>query len=248
MARPLRRMESSTSEFAVPMAATSTKMAPTIDDFDILKPISRGAFGKVFLGRKKGDVDKKIYAIKVMQKSEMIKKNMQSQVIAERNALALTNSAFCVKLFYCLQSSNNIFLVMEYLIGGDLKSLLNIYGFFDEKMARFYTAEVAKALSYLHKHSIIHRDLKPDNILLTAKGHIKLTDFGLSKVGIERDLQIADFVSKTPKLVRHRSVRPPDGGRTPGQILSLTSHLSFVSGKGSFCHETTVDSTATSVR
>jgi serine/threonine-protein kinase greatwall len=133
---------------------------------------------------------------------------------------------------------------MEYLIGGDLKSLLNIYGFFDENMAKFYAAEIALALSYLHKHSIIHRDLKPDNVLLTAKGHIKLTDFGLSKVGIERDLQIADFVSKTPKLVnRKKSVA---GGRTPGQILSLTSHLSFVR-KNALFHDSTSDSTATSV-
>ena len=151
---------------------SSLQLAPKIEDFDILKPISRGAFGKVFIGRKKGDATKKVYAIKVMQKSEMIKKNMISQVIAERNAQALTNSPFCVKLFYCLQSSTNIFLVMEYLIGGDLKSLLNIYGFFDENMARFYVAEIALALSYLHKHSIIHRDLKPDNILLTATGQL----------------------------------------------------------------------------
>ena len=151
---------------------SSLQLAPKIEDFDILKPISRGAFGKVFIGRKKGDATRKVYAIKVMQKSEMIKKNMISQVIAERNAQALTNSPFCVKLFYCLQSSTNIFLVMEYLIGGDLKSLLNIYGFFDENMSRFYAAEIALALSYLHKHSIIHRDLKPDNILLTAKGQL----------------------------------------------------------------------------
>ena len=89
---------------------------------------------------------------------------------------------------------------MEYLIGGDLKSLLNAYGYFDEAMARFYTAEIALALSYLHKHDIIHRDVKPDNILLTAKGHVKLTDFGLSKVGIDRELQIADLVSNTPHI------------------------------------------------
>ena len=220
-------------------------MAPTIEDFDILKPISRGAFGKVFVGRKKEDPSKKVYAIKVMQKSEMIKKNMQGQVVAERNALALTNSPFCVKLFYCLQSSNNIFLLMEYLIGGDLKSLLNIYGFFDENMAKFYAAEIALALSYLHKHSIIHRDLKPDNVLLTAKGHIKLTDFGLSKVGIERDLQIADFVSKTPKLVNRKRSTGVAGGRTPGQILSLTSHLSFVR-KNSLFHDSTSDYTGKS--
>ena len=173
----------------------------------------------------------------------MITKNMQGQVIAERNALALSNSPFCVKLFYCLQSSNTIFLVMEYLIGGDLKSLLQIYGFFDERMAKFYTAEIALALSYLHKHSIIHRDLKPDNILLTASGHIKLTDFGLSKVGIERDLQIKDFVSKTPRNFKQRS--SIDALRTPGQILSLTSHLSFAASKCS--NETTGQDSLTSI-
>lgn len=72
-----------------------------------------------------------------MKKSEVVGKNMSSQVIAERNALAITKSPFCVNLFYCLQSKDNVFLVMEYLIGGDLKSLLGVYGFFDEPMARY---------------------------------------------------------------------------------------------------------------
>ena len=228
------------AKFAVPTTtvSTATKMAPTIEDFLILKPISRGAYGKVFLGRKKES--KNVYAIKAMKTSEMIKKNMQSQIIAERNALALSNSPFCVKLFYCVQSTNYIFLVMEYLIGGDLKSLLNIYGFFEEEMAKFYVAEIALALNYLHKHQIIHRDLKPDNVLLTDKGHIKLTDFGLSKVGIERDLQIADFVNKTPANFRTKSAL--HGLRTPGQILSLTSHLSFVGNK--LNHDSLADTTA----
>lgn len=101
--------------------------------------------------------DDKVYAIKVMKKSELVQKNLVSQAIAERNAMAINRSAFCVTLFYCLQSTNNIFLVMEYLIGGDLKSLLGVYGFFDESMAKFYVAEIALALSYLHRHNIIHR-------------------------------------------------------------------------------------------
>lgn len=197
----------------------STTKPPNISDFCILKPISRGAFGKVFLGCKKVNPDT-MYAIKVMKKTEMVNKNMVSQVVNERNALALTNCSFCVHLYYSLQTSSSIYLVMEYMVGGDLKSLLSVYGFFDENMAAFYIAEVCLALQYLHKHGIIHRDIKPDNMLLSHEGHVKLTDFGLSKVHIHRDLEISDFQNWTPTLYL----------RTPGQLLSLTSHLSFGSG------------------
>lgn len=192
---------------------------PEIHDFCIIKPVSRGAFGKVFLGAKKTNMDV-MYAIKVMKKTEMVNKNMVFQVVNERNALALTKSPFCVQLFYSLQTPSSIYLVMEYMVGGDLKSLLSVYGFFDEAMATFYIAEVTLALQYLHKHNIIHRDIKPDNMLLSKSGHVKLTDFGLSKVHIHRDLEITDFENCTPNLC----------ARTPGQLLSLTSHLSFGSG------------------
>lgn len=107
---------------------------------------------------------------------------MVSQVITERNALALSRSPFCVSLFYSLQSTNFVYLVMEYMVGGDLKSLLAMYGYFDEDTARFYVAEMTLALQYLHSHGIVHRDIKPDNMLLSASGHLKLTDFGLSKI------------------------------------------------------------------
>ncbi|XP_032796017.2 serine/threonine-protein kinase greatwall isoform X1 [Daphnia magna] len=196
---------------------------PDIEDFCVLKPISRGAFGKVFLGCKKQNPDS-IYAIKVLNKSDIVHRNMASQVIRERNALAISKSPFCVQLFYCLQNSSNIYMVMEYMIGGDLKSLLSEMGYFDEKMATFYTTEVALALEYLHKHGIIHRDVKPDNMLLSDKGHVKLTDFGLSRVHIGRDLNISDLLSPVVNKNDYHMVR------TPGQLLSLTSHLSFKSG------------------
>lgn len=197
---------------------------PDIQDFKIVKPISRGAFGKVFLGYKKTNPEQ-VYAIKVMKKNEMINKNMASQVVIERNALALTRSPYCVQLFYSLQSISSVYLVMEYMVGGDLKSLLGVYGFMEESMAAFYTAEVCLALEYLHSHGIVHRDLKPDNMLLSHEGHVKLTDFGLSKISsLHRDLEISDLVnSMTPSLCT----------RTPGQLLSLTSHLSFGSGQKS---------------
>ncbi|XP_004530056.1 serine/threonine-protein kinase greatwall isoform X2 [Ceratitis capitata] len=206
-----------------PENQTSTKL-PTIKDFVVIKPISRGAFGKVFLGYKNNDPNR-LYAIKVMRKSEMINKNMVSQVITERNALALSRSPFCVSLFYSLQSISYVFLVMEYMVGGDLKSLLTMYGYFDETVARFYVAEVALALQYLHEHGIVHRDIKPDNILLSATGHVKLTDFGLSKIDNRRDLELSDLINVSPTL----------NARTPGQLLSLTSHLSFGSEKKLEC-------------
>lgn len=193
---------------------------PTIKDFVIIKPISRGAFGKVFLGYKQNDSNK-LFAIKVMRKSEMINKNMVSQVITERNALALSRSQFCVNLFYSLQSMSSVYLVMEYMVGGDLKSLLAMYGYFDEATARFYVAEMVMALQYLHQHGIVHRDIKPDNMLISATGHVKLTDFGLSKIEMRRDLEISDLINCSPNL----------NARTPGQLLSLTSHLSFGSEK-----------------
>ncbi|KAJ8735520.1 hypothetical protein PYW07_007140 [Mythimna separata] len=189
---------------------------PDINDFAIIKPISRGAFGKVFLAHKKNNQDQ-LYAIKVMKKVDMINKNMVAQVVNERNALALSRSPFCVHLFYSLQSTSSIYLVMEYMVGGDLKSLLSVYGFLEEPMAVFYVAEITLALDYLHRHNIVHRDLKPDNILISRSGHVKLSDFGLSKIEVNRDLEISDFVNCTPSL----------NMRTPGQLLSLTSHFSF---------------------
>ncbi|CAH7289821.1 serine/threonine-protein kinase greatwall [Phodopus roborovskii] len=196
---------------------------PSIEEFTIVKPISRGAFGKVYLGQKGG----KLYAVKVVKKADMINKNMTHQVQAERDALALSKSPFVVHLYYSLQSASNVYLVMEYLIGGDVKSLLHIYGYFDEEMAIKYISEVALALDYLHRHGIIHRDLKPDNMLISNEGHIKLTDFGLSKVTLNRDINMMDILT-TPSMAKPKQ----DYSRTPGQVLSLISSLGFFTPVG----------------
>ncbi|NXX53683.1 GWL kinase, partial [Scopus umbretta] len=196
---------------------------PSIEEFTIVKPISRGAFGKVYLGRKAD----RLYAVKVMKKADMINKNMVHQVQAERDALALSKSPFIVHLYYSLQSANNIYLVMEYLIGGDVKSLLHIYGYFDEEMAVKYISEAALALDYLHRHGIIHRDLKPDNMLISNQGHIKLTDFGLSRVTLNREINMIDILT-TPSMAKPKQ----DYSRTPGQLLSLISSLGFYTPVG----------------
>ncbi|XP_074123088.1 serine/threonine-protein kinase greatwall isoform X2 [Sminthopsis crassicaudata] len=201
-----------------PLKQIPVPRPPSIEEFAIMKPISRGAFGKVYLARKGG----KLYAVKVVKKADMINKNMTHQVQAERDALALSKSPFIVHLYYSLQSANNVYLVMEYLIGGDVKSLLHIYGYFDEEMAVKYISEVALALDYLHRHGIIHRDLKPDNMLISNEGHIKLTDFGLSKVALNREINMLDILT-TPSMPKPKQ----DYSRTPGQVLSLISSLGF---------------------
>ncbi|CAH2035750.1 unnamed protein product [Thlaspi arvense] len=154
----------------------------SIDDFEIIKPISRGAFGKVFLARKRTTGD--FFAIKVLKKLDMIRKNDIERILEERNILITVRYPFVVRFYYSFTCSDNLYLVMEYLNGGDLYSLLQKVGCLDEDIARIYIAELVLALEYLHSLKIVHRDLKPDNLLIAYNGHIKLTDFGLSKIGL----------------------------------------------------------------
>lgn len=159
-----------------------SKDRTTIEDFEIIKPISRGAFGRVFLARKRATGD--LFAIKVLKKADMIRKNAVESILAERDILISVRNPFVVRFFYSFTCRDNLYLVMEYLNGGDLFSLLRNLGCLEEDMARIYIAELVLALEYLHSLNVIHRDLKPDNLLIGPDGHIKLTDFGLSKVGL----------------------------------------------------------------
>ncbi|XVE63929.1 hypothetical protein DITRI_Ditri07aG0060400 [Diplodiscus trichospermus] len=160
----------------------SSKDRTSIDDFEIIKPISRGAFGRVFLAKKRTTGD--LFAIKVLKKADMIRKNAVESILAERDILISVCNPFVVRFFYSFTCRENLYLVMEYLNGGDLYSLLRNLGCLDEEVARVYIAEVVLALEYLHSLHVVHRDLKPDNLLIAHDGHIKLTDFGLSKVGL----------------------------------------------------------------
>ncbi|KAI3673154.1 hypothetical protein L6452_39270 [Arctium lappa] len=158
------------------------KERTSIEDFEIIKPISRGAYGKVFLARKRTTGD--LFAIKMLKKMDMLRKNDIERIVAERNILITVRNPFVVRFFYSFTSKDNLYLVMEYLNGGDLFSLLRNVGCIGEDVARIYIAELVLALEYLHSLGIVHRDLKPDNILIAHDGHIKLTDFGLSKIGL----------------------------------------------------------------
>ena len=160
----------------------------TIADFTFLKRISSGAFAKVFLAVKIKTGD--IYAIKVTPKSSLKQKNTLRRTLIEKDILLQNSNPFIVDFYYSIIGEHNLYLVMEYLPGGDLYSLLQNMGSLDEESARTYTAQIVKALEYLHSHGIIHRDLKPDNVLIDVNGKLKLTDFGLSLYGTyDRNIQ-----------------------------------------------------------
>ncbi|RWR73496.1 serine/threonine-protein kinase AtPK2/AtPK19 [Cinnamomum micranthum f. kanehirae] len=150
-----------------------------LDDFEIMKVVGQGAFGKVFQVRKKGTTE--IYAMKVMRKDKIMEKNHAEYMKAERDILTKIDHPFIVQLRYSFQTKYKLYLVLEFVNGGNLFFQLYHHGLFREDLARVYTAEIVSAVSHLHANGIMHRDLKPENILLDADGHAMLTDFGLAK-------------------------------------------------------------------
>jgi len=149
-----------------------------LDDFRTVKVIGKGAFGEVRLVQKLDTG--KIYAMKTLLKNEMLKKDQLAHVRAERDVLAEANTPWVVQLFYSFQDISYLYLIMEFLPGGDLMTMLIKYDTFSEDVSRFYIGECVLAIEAVHKMGFIHRDIKPDNILIDKDGHIKLSDFGLS--------------------------------------------------------------------
>ena len=161
----------------------SRAVPPSIKDFEIIKPISKGAFGSVYLSKKKATGD--YFAIKVLKKADMVAKNQVTNVKAERAIMMWQGeSDFVAKLYWTFSSKDYLYLVMEYLNGGDCASLVKVLGGLQEDWAKKYLAEVVLGVEHLHSRGIVHRDLKPDNLLIDQKGHLKLTDFGLSRMGL----------------------------------------------------------------
>lgn len=159
----------------------------TTADFESLAVIGRGAFGEVRLVRRKpsggSSQDNKIYALKSMKKEMMVVKNQVGHVKAERDVLATADESnkWLTVLHYSFTDETHLYMVMEYLAGGDLMSLLMKEDTFSEEVTKFYMAEAAHAISSVHALGYIHRDIKPDNMLLDEHGHLKLTDLGLCK-------------------------------------------------------------------
>ncbi|KAK6459171.1 uncharacterized protein RJT20DRAFT_90790 [Scheffersomyces xylosifermentans] len=171
--RQLQNLGKKESQF---LRLRRTKLS--LEDFTTVKVIGKGAFGEVRLVQKKDTG--KIYAMKTLLKSEMYKKDQLAHVKAERDVLAGSDSPWVVSLYYSFQDSQYLYLIMEFLPGGDLMTMLIRWQIFTEDITRFYMAECVLAIEAIHKLGFIHRDIKPDNILIDIRGHIKLSDFGLS--------------------------------------------------------------------
>ncbi|CAG9334859.1 unnamed protein product [Blepharisma stoltei] len=154
------------------------KEKATVDDFEILKYIGKGKFGKVYQVRH--IANEKIYAMKTLKKSYIQKNHQIRNTKNERNILAKSSHRFIVKLHYAFKTDKKLYLVMDYVSGGELYTHLRSRGPFLESWIRFYAAEILCALTYLHAKGVVYRDLKPENILVQNNGHIKLSDFGLS--------------------------------------------------------------------
>lgn len=158
------------------------QQAPNESDFEVAKLISNGAYGAVYLVKHKQTRQR--FAMKKINKNNLILRNQVEQVFAERDILSFADNPFVVSMCCSFETRKHLCLVMEYVEGGDCATLLKSIGPLPFDMARFYFAETVLAVEYLHSYGIVHRDLKPDNLLITALGHIKLTDFGLSKMGL----------------------------------------------------------------
>jgi len=151
-------------------------------DFEIVSLIGKGSFGKVFLVKKKvGSDSGAVYAMKVLRKEAIFARKQVAHTKAEKTILAKIQHPFIIRLHWAFQTDQKLYMILDYINGGELFFHLKNDGKFSEERVRIYAAEIASALSHLHSLDIVYRDLKPENILLNNDGHIVITDFGLSK-------------------------------------------------------------------
>lgn len=171
---------------------------PSFSDFHLFKCIGRGAFGEVFVCKYRSDTTETLYALKRLRKADMIMKKQVVHVRSEKDVLAeaAASNPWVVHLYRSFQDALYLYMVMEYMPGGDMISWLCDKGIFDVESTRFYIAELCAAVASVHDMGFVHRDIKPDNILFGENGHIKLSDFGLSKRFVEKRGNLLDYTDQ----------------------------------------------------
>ncbi|CAL2029055.1 unnamed protein product [Caenorhabditis brenneri] len=201
--------------------------------FELLKVLGQGSFGKVFLVRKvRGRDSGHVYAMKVLKKATLKVRDRQRTKL-ERNILAHISHPFIVKLHYAFQTEGKLYLILDFLRGGDLFTRLSKEVMFTEDDVKFYLAELTLALEHLHSLGIVYRDLKPENILLDEDGHIKVTDFGLSKEAIDSEKKTYSFCGTVeymaPEVINRRGHSMAADFWSLGVLMfeMLTGHLPF---------------------
>jgi len=202
--REIRRHTRTQSQF---LRLRRTKIG--LRDFRTVRVIGKGAFGEVRLVQK---IDTgRVYAMKTLQKAEMLKRDQLAHVRAERDVLAGSTSPWVVQLYYSFQDPLYLYLIMEFLPGGDLMTMLMKYDVFSEDVTRFYMAECTLAIEAVHNLGFIHRDIKPDNILIDKNGHLKLSDFGLS-TGVHAHTEGAYYARMVEQQLTPRHTSRKCGG------------------------------------
>ena len=195
------RIAQTTKEKTASLRGLDTRLC----DFHFMKQISSGAFARVYLAKRMETDD--LVAIKIIKKDQANSKNQLQKVASERDIMMSLHSPFMVRFFYSFIEKRNLYLVMEFLPGGDIYSLLTHLGSLEEQDARTYTVQIVKALEFLRENDIIHRDLKPDNILIDETGRLKLIDFGLSACGLSDRNEADQAMVGTPDYMAPELVR-----------------------------------------
>ncbi|EAS02010.1 Serine/Threonine kinase domain protein (macronuclear) [Tetrahymena thermophila SB210] len=186
----------------------------TYKDFDRLQNLGSGAYGDVILVKKK--TNNKQFAMKIIKKSKIVSRNLNPQMIIEKNVLLENKHPFLVRLKYSFQTEKKLYLVMEYCPGGELYTYLVNNKKFSIEVSRFIAAEVLLGLEYLHKSmKIIYRDLKPENILISEDGHLKIADFGLAKQ-FKREDELTTTLRGTPEYIAPEVILAEQTGKGYG--------------------------------
>jgi len=185
---------------------TTIKQKVSPDDFQLLQVVGRGNFGKVMQVRKKDTG--RIYAMKVLRKEAVVQNDAVEHTISEKNVLKRISHPFIVSLKYSFQTADKLYLVLDYLCGGELFTHLSSVDHFTEDRTRFYAAQIVLALGHLHQNGIIYRDLKPENLMLDMDGYLCLTDFGLCKEGLREGQKTNTFCGSpeylAPEILKYQ--------------------------------------------